>query len=156
MAALQATLVTITSSEVHLIPVFNFLSLEIRQKNSFFHFIEYTPSVISVSYCYPSSSILLSRYPAAGLPALSSQSHRLLIRRPTPTPPAIPISASFHSPGPFTTQPITATLMSRGISCTIVSTLFFARPDQISIFLGKPAGWTGYYFHTAFAKSKGF
>ena len=34
-------------------------------------------AVISVSYCYPSSSILLSRYPAAGLPALSSQSHRL-------------------------------------------------------------------------------
>ena len=35
-----------------------------------------------------------------------------LIRSPTPTPPAIPISASFASPGPFTTQPITATLIS--------------------------------------------
>ena len=31
-----------------------------------------------------------------------------LIRRPSPFPPAIPISASFASPGPLTTQPITA------------------------------------------------
>ena len=42
-------------------------------------------------------------------------------------PPAIPISASFASPGPLTTQPITATLMSNGISATIFST-WFASP----------------------------
>ncbi len=36
------------------------------------------------------------------------------IRRPSPIPPAIPKSASFASPGPFTTQPITATLISSG------------------------------------------
>ena len=31
--------------------------------------------------------------------------------RPSPLPPAIPISASLASPGPLTTQPITATLI---------------------------------------------
>ena len=35
------------------------------------------------------------------------------IRTPQPSPPAIPISASLASPGPFTTQPITAILISR-------------------------------------------
>ena len=34
--------------------------------------------------------------------------------RPSPSPPAIPISASFASPGPFTAQPITATLILSG------------------------------------------
>ena len=33
--------------------------------------------------------------------------------RPSPIPPATPRSASFASPGPFTTQPMTATFMSR-------------------------------------------
>ena len=37
-----------------------------------------------------------------------------LINSPSPIPPAIPISASLASPGPFTAQPITATLISSG------------------------------------------
>ena len=40
-----------------------------------------------------------------------------LISRPSPMPPAIPRSASFASPGPFTTQPMTATLISRFGNC---------------------------------------
>ena len=47
-----------------------------------------------------------------------------LIKSPSPIPPAIPISASFASPGPFTTHPITATLISSGMSATISSTWF--------------------------------
>ena len=46
--------------------------------------------------------------------------------RPSPFPPAIPKSASLASPGPFTTQPITATFISLSvaryvfiISCTL-------------------------------------
>ena len=35
------------------------------------------------------------------------------IRTPQPSPPAIPRSASLASPGPLTTQPITASFMSR-------------------------------------------
>ena len=42
--------------------------------------------------------------------------------RPSPIPPATPRSASFASPGPFTTQPMTATFMSRSYPETIVST----------------------------------
>ena len=42
-------------------------------------------------------------------------------------PPAIPISASLASPGPLTTQPMTATFTSRSISATISSTRV-ARP----------------------------
>src|SRR5699024_5437808 len=46
-----------------------------------------------------------------------------LMSSPSPIPPAMPMSASFASPGPFTTQPMTATLiLSRGMSCTIFST----------------------------------
>ena len=46
-----------------------------------------------------------------------------LIRSPSPLPPAIPTSASLASPGPFTTQPITATLRFRSSkSAAIVST----------------------------------
>ena len=37
-----------------------------------------------------------------------------LMRRPSPSPPAMPISASLASPGPFTAQPMTATLILRG------------------------------------------
>ena len=36
-----------------------------------------------------------------------------LMRRPSPTPPAMPMSASLASPGPLTTQPMTATLIFR-------------------------------------------
>ena len=45
-----------------------------------------------------------------------------LISKPSPSPPAIPISASFASPGPLTAQPMTATLISSGNSAAIVST----------------------------------
>ena len=45
-----------------------------------------------------------------------------LINKPSFIPPAIPISASFASPGPFTTHPITATLISKSNPATRVST----------------------------------
>ena len=96
--------------EVHLIPVL-ILSLEIRQK-FFFPFIEYTTfchfCVLLLSQ-FINSSLKVS---AAGLPALSSQSHRLLIKTP-PTPPADSDIGFFASRAIYHTA-ITATFNVEG------------------------------------------
>ena len=75
-------------------------------------------SVSQSFQCSSSSRSTFSRSFSGTLRMISP----FLIKRPSPTPPAIPISASFASPGPFTTHPITATFRFNGISATISST----------------------------------
>src|SRR5699024_7515074 len=70
------------------------------------------------SQCSSSSRSACSSSPSGTFLTISP----FLISRPSPLPPAIPISASFASPGPLTTHPITATVRSSGNSCTMVST----------------------------------
>ncbi len=74
-----------------------------------------------------------------------------LISRPSPIPPAIPISASLASPGPLTTQPITATFTSRSMSGYHILDLV-GEVDQVD--LGSSAGRTGNYFHAALSESQ--
>ena len=71
------------------------------------------------SFQLSSSYLSVSRSSSSGTFLIISP---CLISTPQPSPPAIPRSASYASPGPLTTHPITASFKSRSYPESIFST----------------------------------